>query len=35
MAEGICVEIDVAAGRIVVTPPEGLLDLNVTKRQKF
>jgi 16S rRNA processing protein RimM len=34
MAEGICVEIDVAAGRIVVAPPEGLLDLNVTKRQK-
>ncbi len=35
MAEGICAEIDVAARRIVVAPPEGLLDLNVTKRQRF
>jgi len=35
IAEGICVEIDVTAGRIVVAPPEGLLDLNVTKRQRF
>jgi 16S rRNA processing protein RimM len=35
MVEGICVEVDVASRQIVVAPPEGLLDLNVTKRQKF
>lgn len=35
MVEGICVAIDVAGRRIVVAPPEGLLDLNVTKRQKI
>jgi 16S rRNA processing protein RimM len=35
MVEGICVEIDVAGRRIVVAPPEGLLELNVTKRQRF
>ena len=35
IAEGICLEIDVAAGKIVIEPPEGLLDLNVTKRQRF
>ena len=35
MVEGICVAVDPAAGRIVVDPPEGLLDLNVTKRQRF
>ena len=35
MVEGICVAIDVARRQIVVAPPEGLLDLNVTKRQKF
>ncbi len=35
MVEGICVAIDVAGRQIVVAPPEGLLDLNVTKRQKF
>jgi 16S rRNA processing protein RimM len=35
MAEGICAEIDVTARRIVVAPPDGLLDLNVTKRQRF
>ncbi len=29
MAAGICVEVDVAAKRIVVDPPEGLLNLNV------
>jgi 16S rRNA processing protein RimM len=28
MVEGICVDVDPAAGRIVVDPPEGLLDLN-------
>jgi 16S rRNA processing protein RimM len=35
MAEGICVNIEVARRRIIVEPPEGLLDLNVTKRQRF
>lgn len=35
IAEGICVEIDVAGRKVVVEPPEGLLDLNVTKRQRF
>jgi hypothetical protein len=28
MAGGICVDIDVAARRIRVDPPEGLLELN-------
>jgi ribosomal 30S subunit maturation factor RimM len=28
LAEEICVEIDVAAKRIRIDPPEGLLDLN-------
>lgn len=35
IAEGICVAIDVAGRKVVVEPPEGLLDLNVTKRQRF
>lgn len=35
IAEGICVEIDLSARKIVIAPPEGLLDLNVTKRQRF
>jgi 16S rRNA processing protein RimM len=35
MAEGICASVDVRARRIVVEPPDGLLDLNVTKRQRF
>ena len=35
MVEGICQSVDVPARRIVVEPPEGLLDLNVTKRQRF
>ena len=35
IVEGICVEIDVPGRKIVVAPPEGLLDLNVTKRQRF
>lgn len=35
MVEGICIAVDVAGRQIVVAPPEGLLDLNVTKRQKF
>lgn len=34
LAEGICVSVDVAARKIVVEPPEGLLDLNVTKPQR-
>jgi ribosomal 30S subunit maturation factor RimM len=29
---GICRAVDVAARRIVVDAPDGLLDLNVTKR---
>lgn len=32
MVEGICVTIDVAGRKIVIAPPEGLLDMNVTKR---
>ena len=35
MVEGICVAIDIAGRKIVVEPPDGLLDLNVTKRQRF
>jgi len=35
MVEGICRLVDVPGRRIVVEPPEGLLDLNVTKRQRF
>jgi 16S rRNA processing protein RimM len=35
IAEGICVEIDVAGRKVLVEPPEGLLELNVTKRQRF
>lgn len=35
IVEGICVEMDVAGRKIVVAPPEGLLDVNVTKRQRF
>jgi 16S rRNA processing protein RimM len=35
IVEGICVAIDVAGRKIVVAPPEGLLDLNVTKRSRF
>jgi 16S rRNA processing protein RimM len=34
-AENICAAVDVAGKKIVVQPPEGLLDLNVTKRQRF
>ncbi len=30
----ICLEVDVAARRIRVAPPEGLLELNVTKRRR-
>ena len=35
MVEGICVDIDVVGRKVMVEPPEGLLDLNVTKRQRF
>ncbi len=35
MVDGICLEVDVPGSRIVVAPPDGLLDLNVTKRQRF
>jgi len=33
-AEDICVDVDVEARRIRINPPEGLLDLNVTKRSR-
>jgi 16S rRNA processing protein RimM len=35
LVEGICVGVDVASRTIVVDPPEGLLELNVTKRQRL
>ena len=35
LVEGICVDVDIAARKIVVDPPEGLLDANVTRRQRF
>jgi 16S rRNA processing protein RimM len=35
MVDGICASVDIAGRTIVVEPPDGLLDLNVTKRQKF
>jgi 16S rRNA processing protein RimM len=35
LAEDICIDVDVAGRKIVVEPPEGLLDLNMTKRQRF
>jgi 16S rRNA processing protein RimM len=35
LVDGICVTVDVAGKKIVVEPPEGLLELNVTKRQRF
>ncbi|HKY22500.1 MAG TPA: ribosome maturation factor RimM [Vicinamibacterales bacterium] len=35
LVEGICVTVDIAARRIVVEPPEGLLDANVTRKQRF
>ena len=34
MVEGICAEVDVAARRIRIDPPEGLLELNETKRSR-
>jgi 16S rRNA processing protein RimM len=33
MTEGICVSVDPAAGRIVVDPPEGLVELNAVTRR--
>ena len=35
LAEDICVAVDVAGRKILVEPPDGLLELNVTKRQRF
>jgi len=35
LVEGICVSVDTAGRRIVVEPPEGLVELNVTRRQRF
>jgi 16S rRNA processing protein RimM len=35
LAEEIVVGVHLAARKIVVQPPDGLLDLNVTRRQKF
>jgi len=32
MTEGICVSVDPTAGRIVVDPPDGLVELNVSSR---
>jgi hypothetical protein len=32
MTSGICISIEPEAGRIVVDPPEGLVDLNVPSR---
>jgi 16S rRNA processing protein RimM len=35
LAEGICVDVDVTRKKIVVAPPDGLLNLNITRRQRF
>jgi 16S rRNA processing protein RimM len=35
IAERIVLEVDVAGRTIVIEPPEGLLELNATKRQRF
>ena len=35
MADGIWQSVDLPARKIIVEPPDGLLDLNVTKRQRF
>ena len=35
LVEGIAVDVNVGARRIVVEPPEGLLELNATRRQRF
>jgi 16S rRNA processing protein RimM len=34
LAADICVSVDVRGRRIVIEPPEGLLELNRTKRQE-
>ena len=34
MVEGICAEIDIAARRIRIDPPEGLLELNETRKSR-
>ena len=35
MVEGICAEIDVAARRILIDPPDGLLELNETRKGRL
>jgi ribosomal 30S subunit maturation factor RimM len=35
LVEGMCVSIDTAGRKIVVEPPEGLVELNITRRQRF
>jgi 16S rRNA processing protein RimM len=35
LAEGICASVDIAGRKIIIAPPDGLLDLNVTRRQRF
>jgi 16S rRNA processing protein RimM len=35
LAQGICVSVDIGGRKIVVEPPDGLIDLNVTHRQRF
>ena len=35
LVEGICVSVDIPGRKIVVEPPDGLLELNVTRRQRF
>ena len=35
LVEGICLRVDIAGRKIVVEPPEGLLELNVTRRQRL
>jgi len=35
LVEGIAVDVNVDARRIVVEPPDGLLELNTTRRQRF
>ena len=35
MTEAIVVGVHLAARRILVQPPDGLLDLNVTRKQQF
>lgn len=35
LVEGIALEVNVAARTIIVEPPEGLIELNITRRQRF